>query len=83
MLKILENLFGENNEAKLKALQPLVEKINDLEVMKSRPIADWLKHDALERQKQLQEEIDVTIENMKEEKRIKKIRKQKCPLFQI
>lgn len=31
MLKFLENLLGENNEAKLKAIQPLVEKINSLE----------------------------------------------------
>ena len=31
MLKLFEKLFGENNEAKLKSLQPLVEKINNLE----------------------------------------------------
>ena len=31
MLKLLEKLFGENNEAKLKALQPLIAKINSLE----------------------------------------------------
>ena len=31
MLKLLEKLFGENNEAKIKAIQPLVEVINNLE----------------------------------------------------
>ncbi|MBI2995264.1 MAG: preprotein translocase subunit SecA [Candidatus Melainabacteria bacterium] len=31
MLNLLEKLFGENNEAKLKAIQPIVERINSLE----------------------------------------------------
>jgi len=31
MLKFLEKLFGENNEAKVNAIQPLVERINNLE----------------------------------------------------
>lgn len=31
MIKFLEKFFGENNEAKLNALQPIVERINSLE----------------------------------------------------
>ena len=43
MLKVLEKLFGENNEAKVKAIQPLVEKINNLESEISRLSDDELK----------------------------------------
>ena len=31
MLKLLEKLFGENSESKIKEIQPLVDKINALE----------------------------------------------------
>ena len=43
MLKLLEKLFGENNEAKVKAIQPLVEKINALESEMSKLSDDELK----------------------------------------
>ncbi|OGI14163.1 MAG: preprotein translocase subunit SecA [Candidatus Melainabacteria bacterium RIFCSPLOWO2_02_FULL_35_15] len=43
MLKLLEKLFGENNEAKVKAVQPLLEKINSLESEVSKLTDDELK----------------------------------------
>ncbi len=43
MLKFLEKLFGENSEAKIKAIQPLVEKINSLETEISKLSDDELK----------------------------------------
>ena len=43
MLKVLEKLFGENNEAKLKVIRPLIEKINDLEERFSKLSDEELK----------------------------------------
>ena len=43
MFKVLEKLFGENNEAKVKVVQPLVEKINSLEAEISKLTDDELK----------------------------------------
>lgn len=43
MLSLFEKLFGENNEAKLKAIQPLVQKINSLEEEFSKLSDDELK----------------------------------------
>lgn len=43
MLNLFEKLFGENNDAKLKALQPLVEKINSLEAEFAKLSDDELK----------------------------------------
>lgn len=43
MLGFLEKILGENNEAKLKALQPIIEKINSLEEEFSKLSNDELK----------------------------------------
>ena len=43
MLKFLEKLFGENNEAKIKALQSTLEEINSLEAELSKLSDDELK----------------------------------------
>ncbi|MBI3590019.1 MAG: preprotein translocase subunit SecA [Candidatus Melainabacteria bacterium] len=43
MIKLLEKLFGENNEAKVKAIQPIVEKINNLEAEFNKLSDDELK----------------------------------------
>lgn len=43
MIKFLEKLFGENNEAKVKAIQPLVERINNLEAEISKLTDEELK----------------------------------------
>lgn len=43
MLKFLEKIFGENNDAKLKAIQPFVEKINNLEAELVKLSDDELK----------------------------------------
>ncbi len=43
MLKFLEKLFGENNEAKVKSIQPIIEKINSLEAEISKLSDEELK----------------------------------------
>src|SRR3989338_9722106 len=43
MLKFLEKMFGENNEAKVRAIHPLVGKINSLEDAFSKLTDDELK----------------------------------------
>lgn len=43
MINFFEKLFGENTEAKLKTIQPLVEKINNLEETLSKLSDDELK----------------------------------------
>ena len=43
MLKVLEKLFGENNEAKLKAMHPILDRINSLEDELTKLTDDELK----------------------------------------
>lgn len=63
MLKFLEKLFGENNEAKVKALQPTVDKVNSFEEEISKLTDDELKA----KTDYFKEKINKKIEGMEKE----------------